>query len=107
MAVSVTAVLKVVIIESMSVSSLLMMVRGENLLPIMARKVSNTFGSFSFPRSNLSLVCFGLLKYTRLKFISLLFFNTDCQSLFNSKHLSLCCTNSAGPQEWRTKPGDI
>ena len=61
MAVSVTAVLKVVIIESMSVSSLLMMVRGANLPPIIAWKLSNTLGSFSFSRSNLSLVCFGLL----------------------------------------------
>ena len=36
LAVSVTAVLKVVIIESISVSSLLMMVRGADLLPIIA-----------------------------------------------------------------------
>ena len=48
------------IIESMSVSSLLMMVRGANLPPIIAWKVSNTLGSFSFSRSNLSLACFGL-----------------------------------------------
>ena len=41
LAVSITAVLKVVIIESMSVSSLLMMVRGANLPPIMAWKPSN------------------------------------------------------------------
>ena len=61
LAVSVTAVLKVVIIESMSVSSLLVMVRGANLPPIIAWKVSNTLGSCSFSRSNLSLVCFGLL----------------------------------------------
>ena len=54
LAVSVTAVLKMVIIESMSVSSLLMMVRGANLLPIIAWKVSNTLGSFSFSMSNLS-----------------------------------------------------
>ena len=65
MAVLVTAVLKVVIIESMSVSSLLMMVRGANLLPFIAWKVSNTLGSFSFSRSNLSLVCFGLLVFYR------------------------------------------
>ena len=45
----------------MSVSSLLMMVRGANLLPIIAWKVSNTLGSFSFLRSNLILVCLGLL----------------------------------------------
>ena len=58
---SVTAVLKVVIIESMSVSSLFMMVRGANFPPIKAWRVSNTLGSFSFSRSNLSPVCFGLL----------------------------------------------
>ena len=60
-AVSVTAVLKVVIIEFMSVSSLLMMVRGANLPPVIAWEVSNTLGSFCFSRSNLSLVCFGSL----------------------------------------------
>ena len=64
LAVLVTAVLKEVIIESMSVSSLLMMVRGANLLPIIAWKVSNMLGSFSFLRSNLSLVCFGLLIFS-------------------------------------------
>ena len=37
------------------------MVRGANLPPIIAWKVSNTMGSFSFSRSNLSLMCFGLL----------------------------------------------
>ena len=42
-------------------SSLCIMVRGANLPPIIAWKVSNTLGSFSFWRSNLSLVCFGLL----------------------------------------------
>ena len=52
---------KVVIIESMSVPSLLMMVRGANFPPIIAWKVSNTLGSFSFSKSNLSLVCFGSL----------------------------------------------
>ena len=51
----------VVIIESRSVSSLFMMVRGANFLPIIAWKVSNTLGSFSFSMSNLSLLCFGLL----------------------------------------------
>ena len=56
MAVSVTPVLKVVIIESMSVSSLVMMVRVASLPPIMAWKVSNRLGSFSSSRSNLSLV---------------------------------------------------
>ena len=61
LAVSVTAVLKVVIIESVSVSLLLMMVRDANLSPILAWKVSDTLGSFSFSSSNLSLVCFGLL----------------------------------------------
>ena len=64
LAVSVTAVLKVVFIESLSVSSLLMMVRGANLPPIKAWKVSNTLESFSFLRSNSSLVCFGLLIFS-------------------------------------------
>ena len=50
----------VVIIETRFVSSLLMMVRGANFLPIRAWKVSDTLGSFSFSRSNLSLVCFWL-----------------------------------------------
>ena len=59
LAVSVTAVLRVAIIES--VSSLLMMVRGANLPPIKAWKVSDTLGSFSFSSSNLSLACFALL----------------------------------------------
>ena len=61
LAVSVTAVLKVVIIESVSVSLLLMMVRDANLPPILAWKVSDTLGSFSFSSSNLSLACFALL----------------------------------------------
>ena len=61
LAVSDTAVLKAVIIESRSVSSLFMMMRGANYPPIIAWKVSNTLGSFSFSRSNLSLLCFGLL----------------------------------------------
>ena len=65
MAVSVIAVLKMVIIESMSVSSLFIMVRGANSPIIIAWKVSNTLGSFSFSRSNLSLVCFGLLVFFR------------------------------------------
>ena len=52
-----------VIIESLSASSLLMMVRGANLPPIIAWKVSNTLGSCSFSRSNLSLVSFGLLVF--------------------------------------------
>ena len=60
LAVSITAVLKVVMIESRSVSSLSMMVRGANFPPIIAWKVSNTLGSFRFSRSNLSLVCFWL-----------------------------------------------
>ena len=64
LAVSVTAVLKVVIIESRFVLSLLIMVRGANLPPIIAWKVSNTLGSVSFSRSNLSLVCFGLLIFS-------------------------------------------
>ena len=60
LAVSVTVVLKVVIIESLTVSSLFMMVRGANFPPFIAWKLSNTLGSFSFSRSNLSLVRFGL-----------------------------------------------
>ena len=67
LAVSVNTVLKVVLIESMSEYSLLMMVRGANLSPIIAWKVSNTLGSFSFSRSNLSLVCFGLLIFFQAK----------------------------------------
>ena len=65
LAVSVTAVLKVVIIESMSLSSLFMMVRGANFPHIIALKVSNTLGYFSFSRSNLSLVCFCVLTLFR------------------------------------------
>ena len=61
MAVSVTAVLKVVIVESMPAFSLIKMVRGAKFLRIKAWKVSNTLGSFSFLKSDLSLVCFGLL----------------------------------------------
>ena len=38
-----------------------LMVRGANFPPIIAWKVSNTLRSFSFLRSNLSLVCFGML----------------------------------------------
>ena len=67
LAVSVTTVLKVVIIESMSVSSLFMMVRGANFPPIIAWKVSKTLGSFSFSRSNLNLVCFGFANYFQTK----------------------------------------
>ena len=44
LAVSVTAVLKVMIIESKCVSSLFMVVRGVNFLPIIAWKASNTLG---------------------------------------------------------------
>ena len=54
-------VLKVVIIESTSVTSLFVMVRGANFPSIIAWKVSNTLEYFIFSRSNLSLVCFGLL----------------------------------------------
>ena len=64
---TVTVYIVVVITESMSVSSLLMMVRGANFPPIIAWKVSNTLGSFSFLRSNLSLVCFGLLIFFKVK----------------------------------------
>ena len=56
-----TAVLKVVIMQSRSVSSLFMMVRGANFPPTIAWKVFNTLGFFSFSWSNLSLVCFDLL----------------------------------------------
>ena len=45
LAVSVTAVLKVVIIESMFISSLFTMVRGANFPPIIVWKVSNTLSS--------------------------------------------------------------
>ena len=51
----------------MSVSSLLMMVRGANLPPIIAWEVSNTLGSFSFSWSNLSIVCSGLLIFFQAK----------------------------------------
>ena len=63
---------QVVIIESRSVSSLSMMERGANFPSIIAWKVSNTLGSFSFSRSNLCHVCFGLLILfrRRLKVIS-------------------------------------
>ena len=61
MAVSFTTVLKVVIMESMSVSSLFMMVRGANFPSIIAWKVSNTLEPISLLRLNLSHVCFGLL----------------------------------------------
>ena len=52
LAISATAVLKLVIIESMSVSSLFMMVRGGNSPLFMAWKVSNILGSFNFSRSD-------------------------------------------------------
>ena len=55
--VSVTTVLKVVIIVSISVSLLFMMVRGANFLPFIDWKVSNTLGSFSFLRSTCLPVC--------------------------------------------------
>ena len=48
LAVSVLDVLKVVIIESMSVFSLCMMVRGANFPPSTGCKSSNTLGSFDF-----------------------------------------------------------
>ena len=59
--VSVTAVLKVLIIESMSVSSSFMMVRDANFPAIRASKVSTALGLFCFSRSNLSFLCFYLL----------------------------------------------
>ena len=69
LAVWVTAVLKVVIIESRSLSSLFMMVGGANFPPIIAWKVSNSLGAFSFSRSNLCFVyfCFLILFRRRLK----------------------------------------
>ena len=91
LAVSVTAVLKVVIIESMSVSSLLVIVRGANLPPIIAWKVSNTLGSFSFSRSNLSLLCFGLLIFSRLLLENFVFW--QCSLLIGSAS-SLECNQS-------------
>ena len=42
-----------------------MMVRGANFPPNIAGNFSNTFGSFSFSRWNLGLVCFGLLIFRR------------------------------------------
>ena len=65
LSVSVAAALKVMIIESMTVTSLFMMLRRANVSPIIAWKVSNTLGSFSFSRTNLSFVCFGLLIFFR------------------------------------------
>ena len=53
------------IIESMSASSLFMMVRGANFPPTIAWKVSNTLGSFGFSRPHLGLVCFGLLIFVK------------------------------------------
>ena len=52
--------LKVVIIESRSVSSLFMMVRGANSPLIIAWKVSNTLGSFSFFKVKLESCVFWL-----------------------------------------------
>ena len=48
-------------IVCMSVSSLFMTVSGANFPPIIAWKVSNTLGYFSFSRSNFSFVCLCLL----------------------------------------------
>ena len=48
LATSVTAVLKVVNIESVATSSSVMMVRGANFPPVIPWKVSNTLGAFSF-----------------------------------------------------------
>ena len=56
LAVSVTAVLKVVIIEYMSVSSLLIVVRGANFSLIIAWKVCDTLGSFKF-RGQTCVLC--------------------------------------------------
>ena len=53
-------------IESKFVSSLFMIVRGANCPLIIAWKVSHTLGSFSFSRSDLSLMCFGSLIHFRV-----------------------------------------
>ena len=55
---SVTAVLKVMIIEAKPVLSMCMMVRGENFWPVIALKVCNILGCLSFLRSNLRLADF-------------------------------------------------
>ena len=67
------------------VSSLLMTVRRANLPPIIAWKVSNTLGSFSFSRSNLSLVCFGLL------FCFVLFFSGEGGRSSSASHDHFQC----------------
>ena len=45
-----------------------MVLRGANFPPIISWKISNTLGSFSFSGSNLSVVCFGLLKLFRRRY---------------------------------------
>ena len=49
----------------LSLSLLLVMVRGANFPPTIAWKLSNSLGSFNFSRSNLSRVSFGLLIFFR------------------------------------------
>ena len=62
-AVSVTALLKWVTMESRSASSSTSIARGANLPPIVAWKALITVGSFSFSRSNLILGWVGFLEF--------------------------------------------
>ena len=64
-AVSVTALLKWVTMESRSASSSTSIARGANLPPIVAWKALITVGSFSFSRSNLILGWVGFLEFLR------------------------------------------
>ena len=70
LAASVTAVLYMVIMVLMSMSSSLSLTSGANFPPMVARKLQATSGSLNFSRSNLSLGWFGfhVFKQTR-KFI--------------------------------------
>ena len=65
MAASVTAVLLVVIMVLMSVSSFLRPMTGANYPPIVAWKVHAPSGPFNFSRSNLRLGWFGFLAFFR------------------------------------------
>ena len=64
-AVSVTALLKWVTMESRSASSSTSVARGANLPPIVVWKALITVGSFSFLRSNLILGWVGFLEFLR------------------------------------------
>ena len=64
-AVSVTALLKWVTMESRSASSSTSVARGANVQPIVAWKSFITVGSFSFSRSNLILGWVGFLDFLR------------------------------------------